>query len=121
MTPKTDILEVGVAVGRGTGPELADVFVKVLNQLAHHFRVQVEVHQSSRIYHSYHSLFSAGHDLQYIRDETTLDATHYEDFCKKLATQGTNVIFRTAFTAQSLYLVRQHWKLSKLSISIKKL
>ena len=114
MTPKTDILEVGVAIGRGTGPELADVFVKVLDQLARHFRVQVEVHRSSRIYHSYHSLFSAGHDLQYIRDDTTLDATHYEDFCKKLAAQGVNVIFRTAFTAQSLYLVRQHLEAVKV-------
>lgn len=114
MIPKTDILEVGVAVGRGTGPELADVFVKVLNQLARHFSVQVKVYQSSRIYHSYHSLFSAGYDLQHIRDETALDATHYEDFCRKQAAQGTNVIFRTAFTAQSLYLVRQHLEAVKV-------
>ena len=108
MLPKTNTLEVGVAVGRGTGPELADVFVKVLNQLAHHFGIKVQVHQSSRIYHSYQSLFSSGNDLQHIRDETTLDAMHYEDFCKKQAAQGTNIIFRTAFTAQSLYLVRQN-------------
>ncbi len=114
MIPKTDILEVGVAVGRGTGPELADVFVKALNQLARHFSVQVAVHRSLRIYHSYHSLFSGGHNLQYIRDETALDATHYEDFCRKQAAQGTNVIFRTAFTAQSLYLVRQHLEAIKV-------
>ncbi|CAD6577517.1 MAG: hypothetical protein ASARMPREDX12_008928 [Alectoria sarmentosa] len=114
MILKTDILEVGVAVGRGTGQELADVFVKVLNQLARHFSVQVQVHRSSRIYHSYQSLFSAGFDLQYIRDETALDATHYEDFCKRQAAQGTKVIFRTAFTAQSLYLVRQHLEAIKV-------
>lgn len=102
MTTKPEILEVGVAVGRGAGSELADVFINALNQLARHFSLQVKVQQSSRIYHSYQSLFSAGHDLQYIRDETT---THYEDFCRKRAAQGANVIFRTAFTAQSLYLV----------------
>ena len=112
--PKHETLEVGVAVGQGTGPELADVFVKALTQLGRHFNVQVEVHRSSRIYHSYHSLFSAGHGLQYIRDETTLDATHYEDFCKKQAAQGINVIFRTAFTAQSLYLVRQRLEAVKV-------
>lgn len=114
MIPQNDVLEVGVAVGRGTGPELADIFIEVLNKLARHFNVQVEVRRSSRIYHSYQSLFSAVHDLQYIRDETTLDATHYEDFCKKQAAQGTNAIFRTAFTAQSLYLVRQHLEAVKV-------
>lgn len=114
MTTKPEILEVGVAVGRGTGAELADVFINALNQLARHFSLQVKVQQSSRIYHSYQSLFSAGHDLQYIRDETDLDATHYEDFCRKRAAQGTNVIFRTAFTAQSLYLVRQHLEAVKV-------
>lgn len=114
MTTKSETLEVGVAVGRGTGSELADVFINALNQLARHFSLQVKVQQSSRIYHSYQSLFSAGHDLQYIRDETNLDATHYEDFCRKRAAQGTNVIFRTAFTAQSLYLVRQHLEAVKV-------
>ena len=114
MIPKTDNLTVGVAVGRGTGPELADVFIKVLNQLASHCGIQIDVHQSSRIYHSYQSLFSAGHDLQYIRDETARDAKHYEDFCKEQAARGTSVIFRTAFTAQSLYLVRQHLEAVKV-------
>lgn len=114
MIPQPDLLEVGVAVGQGTGPELADVFVEVLSQLARHFSLQIKVHRSSRIYHSYQSLFSAGAGLQHVRDETTLDASHYEDFCKKQAAQGTNVIFRTAFTAQSLYLVRQHLEAVKV-------
>lgn len=108
MPSKVDVLNVGVAVGRGTGPELADIFTKVLSELASHFKVQTQVHRSSRIYHSYQSLLSVGNDLQSIHDQTTLDARHYEDFCKEQAAQGTNVIFRTAFTAQSLYLVRQH-------------
>ena len=115
MTPKPDILKVGVAVGRGTGPELADVFIKVINELAHRFNVQVEIHQPSRIYHSYQSLFSGGHGLQYIRDETNLDAMHYEDFIRKQAAQGTNVIFRTAITAQSLYLVRERLEAVKVT------
>ena len=108
MPSKIDVLNVGVAVGQGTGPELADVFTKALSELAPHFKVQTQVHRSSRIYHSYQSLCSVGNDLEFIRDQTALDARHYEDFCKEQAAQGTNVIFRTAFTAQSLYLVRQH-------------
>ena len=108
MPSRVNVLNVGIAIGRGTGPELADVFTKVLSELACHFNVQTQVHRSSRIYHSYQSLLSVGNDLQSIHDQTTLDARHYEDFCKEQAAQGTNVIFRTAFTAQSLYLVRQH-------------
>ena len=114
MIPRTEHLMVGVAVGRGTGPELADVFIKVLNELATYFGIQIDIYRSSRIYHSYQSLFSAGNDLQYIRDETARDAKHYEDFVREQAAQGTNVIFRTAFTAQSLYLVRQHLEAVKV-------
>jgi isocitrate/isopropylmalate dehydrogenase len=114
MIPKPKVLEVGLAIGQGTCPELADVLAKTLKQLARLFNVQVRVHRSSRIYHSYHSLLSTGHDLRHIRNETAQDAAHYEDFCKKQAAQGLKVIFRTAFTAQSLYLVRQHLEAVKV-------
>lgn len=107
-------MEIGVAVGRGTGSELAGVFINALNRLAGHFSLQVKVHQSSRTYHSYQSLVSDGHDLRYICDETNLDARHYENFCRTCVAQGIKVIFRTAFTAQSLYLVRQHLKAVKV-------
>lgn len=116
MISKPEVLEVGLAIGQGTGLELADVFVKTLKQLARLFNVQVQVHRSSRIYHSYQSLFSAGHDLRHIRDETAQDAAHYEDFCKKQAAKGVKVIFRTAFTAQSLYLVRQNLEAVKVEL-----
>ena len=114
MTSDLKCMEVGLAIGRGTGPELGDVFVKALGRLAELHNVKTQIHQSPRIYHSYHSLFSSGSDFQNIKAETLQDAAHYEDFCKKQATQGTVVIFRTAFTAQSLYLVRQHLEAVKV-------
>ena len=108
MATKPKILQVGLAIGRGTGSELGDVFVKVLCYLALRFNLQIRLRRSSRIYHSYNSLFSQGYDFRRVRDETNRDAEHYEEFCNDQAKQDTTVIFRTAFTAQSLYLVRQH-------------
>ena len=114
MTSDLKCMEVGLAIGRGTGPELGGVFVKALGRLAELHNVKIRIHQSPRIYHSYHSLFSSGFDFQNIKAETLQDAAHYENFCKKQAAQGTVVIFRTAFTAQSLYLVRQHLEAVKV-------
>lgn len=42
------------------------------------------------------------------------DAAHYENFCREEARCGTRAIFRTAITAQSLYLVRQHLEAVKV-------
>ena len=107
-------LRVGLAVGRGTGSELADVFETVVLQLASRYSVDIELHRSSRIYHTYLSLLSACDSQEDIHNETIQDTAHYERFCEEEATQGTRVIFRTAITAESLYLVRQHLEAVKV-------
>ena len=114
MSTEKDMLKVGLAVGQGTGPELADVFVKVLDHLATQSGVKIKIQRSPRVYHSYHSLLSAGDTLDHIEKETMKDATHYEDFCKKQAGESVGVIFRTAITAQSLYRVRQNLEAIKI-------
>ena len=108
----TQTLKLGLAVGHGTGPELADVFERVITHLAKGTRVDVQFNRSSRVYHSYSSLLSTDksksektHEI--IADETMQDAMHYKSFCEEQALQGTCAIFRTAITAESLYLVRQ--------------
>lgn len=110
---KSRVLRVGLAVGQGTGPELADIFEKVLLQLAKPYAVQIELHRSSRVYHSYRSLLSKG-NREEMHAETMRDAEHYESFCKEEAGKGTRVIFRTAITAQPLYLVREHLEAIKV-------
>lgn len=109
----SSVLRIGLAVGRGTGPELADIFEEVILQLAKPYAIQIELHRSSRIYHSYSSLLSVD-DREGIYMETMRDAEHYEKFCKEEAGRGTRVIFRTAITAQPLYLVRQHLEAIKV-------
>ena len=107
-------LRVGLAVGQGTGPELADVFTRVVNLIAQRYQIRIKLNRSSRIYHSYHSLFSVGNGHETICRNTAQDALHYEEFCKRQFALGTRVIFRTAFTAQSLYLVREHLEAIKV-------
>lgn len=53
---------VGLAVGRGTGPELADVFERVLGTLTATRPAGVEVVRSPRLYHSYVSLRAERND-----------------------------------------------------------
>ena len=97
---------VGLAVGRGTGGELAAVFERVLGRLAQLHGVAVEIARSPRTYHSYASLRREG-GVARTRELTNRDAEHYERFCRERAAAGTTAVFRTAINAQSLYLVRQ--------------
>jgi tartrate dehydrogenase/decarboxylase/D-malate dehydrogenase len=104
---------VGLAVGRGTGPELADVFERVLTAIGARHGVHIDTVRSPRTYHSYFSLKAEG-GTDEIRRLTELDAEHYERFCRAQARRDTPVIFRTAINAQSLYLVRQRLQAVKV-------
>ena len=114
MTSGAGVLQVGLAIGQGTGPELADVFMKTLSRLGGFYQLQIELQTSPKVYHSYHSLFLGGNSKEHIHKETMQDAQHYEQFCKDQAARGTRVIFRTAITAQSLYLVRERLEAVKV-------
>lgn len=105
---------VGLAVGRGTGPEVADVFERVLTTLTAGHPHGVSIERSPRLYHSYVSL--RGEDVARIRALTAEDADHYEAFCRTRAERGTEAIFRTAINAQSLYLVRERLRAVKVDL-----
>ncbi|MFJ5094114.1 isocitrate/isopropylmalate family dehydrogenase [Streptomyces sp. NPDC088557] len=106
---------VGLAVGRGTGPELADVFERVLRALTSGLPLGAEIVRSPRLYHSYVSL-RAEPDTARVRELTARDAEHYERFCRELAGSGVPAVFRTAINAQSLYLVRQRLRAVKVDL-----
>jgi tartrate dehydrogenase/decarboxylase/D-malate dehydrogenase len=103
---------VGLAVGRGTGAQVAAVFEQVLDRFARLYGRRVAVRRSPRMYHSYVSLRSstARRDagaVEQIRRMTRQDADHYEEFLCEQASAGVGAVFRTAVNAQTLYLVRQ--------------
>ncbi|WP_019631556.1 isocitrate/isopropylmalate family dehydrogenase [Actinomadura atramentaria] len=106
---------IGLAVGRGTGPELAAVFERVLAGIADVFSVDVGVLRSDRVYHSYASL-DTGVGIERVREITRDDADHYTEFCRTLAARGTTAVFRTAINAQSLYLVRRRLQAVKFDV-----
>ncbi|APU15556.1 MULTISPECIES: isocitrate/isopropylmalate family dehydrogenase [Actinoalloteichus] len=106
---------IGLAVGRGTGPELADVFERTVQNIGQLYSTTAVITRSPRIYHSYFSLLPEG-DLERIRQLTEEDAAHYEQFCRDQAVSGTSAIFRTAMNAQSLYLVRQRLRAVKVDV-----
>lgn len=116
---------IGLAVGRGTGAQVADVFEEAVGRFAELYGRRVAVRRSPRVYESYVSLRSAAttraagpagvtagdvRDLgavDFIRRLTRQDAEHYEGFLRETAAAGVPVVFRTAINAQTLYLVRQ--------------
>ncbi|WP_380283051.1 isocitrate/isopropylmalate family dehydrogenase [Kitasatospora purpeofusca] len=105
---------VGLAVGRGTGAELATVFERALHRIATAHGAEIEIVKSPRTYHSYVSLREEVADTERIRRLTEEDAGHYERFCRDRARSGTTAVFRTAVNAQSLYLVRQRLQAVKV-------
>ncbi|MFE9252034.1 isocitrate/isopropylmalate family dehydrogenase [Streptomyces sp. NPDC007088] len=119
---------VGLAVGRGTGAEVAAVFERVLGRFAELYGTEVTVARSPRVYHSYvslkdvalkdASLGSAGGGgrggIDEVRALTREDADHYEQFIRARAAAGGRVVFRTAINAQTLYLVRQRLRAVKV-------
>ncbi|MFJ5921345.1 isocitrate/isopropylmalate family dehydrogenase [Kitasatospora sp. NPDC092948] len=98
---------IALAVGRGTGPDLAPVFERVLRRITRLHGVEAELVRSPRLYHSYVSLRAEYADTAEITRLTAQDAAHYEQFCREQAAAGVRAVFRTAINAQSLYLVRQ--------------
>ena len=84
-------MKVALAVGGGTGPELAEVFERTLSALG-----GAELLRSTRLYATYSTAELARED-----------AEHYERFLLEARAQGCAAVFRTAFNAQSLYLVRE--------------
>jgi isocitrate/isopropylmalate dehydrogenase len=106
---------IGLAVGRGTGPELAAVFERVLAGITGRYPVGAEVVHSEMAYHSYASL-NTGIGLERVRELTRIDADHYTEFCRTQAALGTTAVFRTAINAQSLYLVRRRLQSVKVDL-----
>ncbi|RAL08851.1 Isochorismatase hydrolase [Aspergillus homomorphus CBS 101889] len=105
MSPMSSIL-VGLAVGAGTGPELAEVFEQVIHALAAPYGTKVDFFRSTRIYNSYSSLLAVN-ETDAVTEETRQDTIHYRQFCEEAAARGVRAIFRTSISAQALYLVRE--------------
>src|SRR5262245_50837858 len=100
-------MKVGLAVGLGTGPELAQVFQRALESLARHHGVEIELVTSPRRYQTYVRHLAERTSAAQVARLADEDARHYERFVVDLHAAGGRVVFRTAINAQPLYRVRE--------------
>lgn len=98
-------LLIALAIGNGTGPELTAIFEQVTRSLAAPYDLTINFIRSPRIYHSYFSIITVN-GTNAVTDDTIKDANHYQQFCQDVVAKGACAIFRTAVSAQALYLVR---------------
>ena len=100
-------MKVGLAVGLGTGPELAEVFRSALDAFARPHGVRPELVDSQHRYQTFVGQLAqrtAAAEVARLADE---DAQHYERFLSDFHAAGGRVVFRTAINAQPLYRVRE--------------
>jgi nicotinamidase-related amidase/isocitrate/isopropylmalate dehydrogenase len=101
------MLKVGLAVGLGTGPELAEIFTRSLRALTGAHGRRVDLVTSDRRYATYVGQLAARAPARDVARSATEDAEHYERFLADLHRAGGRVAFRTAINAQPLYRVRE--------------
>jgi nicotinamidase-related amidase/isocitrate/isopropylmalate dehydrogenase len=106
-SPAATRLAVGLAVGEGTGPELALAFESAIAALGAASGVAVEIVRSAHVFRTFGALAAGGADRREIERASEHDAGAYEAFLRDLAARGCGVAFRTAFNAQPLYEVRE--------------
>ena len=101
------MMKVGLAVGMGTGPELALIFERALHTLAARRRVPVQLVTSEHRYQTFVGHLATRTPAQEVARMASEDAEHYERFLVDLHAGGGRVVFRTAINAQPLYRVRE--------------
>jgi tartrate dehydrogenase/decarboxylase/D-malate dehydrogenase len=112
MHDKRRALKVGLAVGGGTGPELAEVFERTLARMTDAHGAAFEIVRSARCYRTYVDV--AIQTPAAAAAAAAEDARAYEDFLLELARKDVPAVFRTAFNAESIYLARERLRSVKI-------
>ena len=98
-------MKIGLAIGGGTGPELADVFELTMACFAEVHRATFEIVRGSHLYRTYFDV--AGNTPWAAATAAALDARAYEEFLLEIAGKDVRAVFRTAFNAESIYMARE--------------
>lgn len=98
---------IGLAVGDGTGEELALVFRRAVERLGAVHRRSVEIATCPRRFSTYGTVAAEDLSPTDVANLAERDAVAYAEWLRSRFKAGTRVVFRTAFNAQSLYLVRE--------------
>ena len=109
-------LGIGLAVGEGTGPELAAVFEEAVAALAPALGLTARVVRSPHLYRTFTALVAGSPTTREVEAICDTDARVYEDFLRELHAAGCRVVFRTAFNAQPLYELRERLTCVKIEV-----
>jgi isocitrate/isopropylmalate dehydrogenase len=112
MASKRGAIPVGLAVGGGTGPELASVFERALSRLGEAHGARFEIVRDNRRYRTFFEV--AELSAAAAARAAAQDAAAYEAFLLGLARRGVQAAFRTAFNAQTIYAVREQLRAVKI-------
>jgi tartrate dehydrogenase/decarboxylase / D-malate dehydrogenase len=105
------VLKIGLAVGGGTGPEIAAAFECALTALSSDGHQLI---RSPRLYATYAEVAHDRASAQAAARVAAEDAAEYERFLLGLPRLGCRLLFRTAFNAQSLYAARERLLAAKV-------
>ena len=95
---------IGLIIGSGTGPELADVFKQSMDRISRLVGKPVEIVECEHQFHSYYQ--TAGWTPARIEAAVKDDVRRLEAFYQAHYGNGGRAIFRTAFNAETLYRFR---------------
>ncbi len=105
---------IGLAIGEGTGPELAAIFERALGAFADAAQVHVHIDKAPTLYRSFGGVIAAGLSAAEVAQSSDEDAATYIDYLHGLVARGGRAVFRTAFNAQPLYVVRERLRCAKV-------
>ncbi|MEW6364330.1 MAG: isochorismatase family protein [Acidobacteriota bacterium] len=114
--PQVSPFLIGLAVGEGTGPELALVFRRAVEVLAAAFGIDAKIIACPQRLRTFGALMKRGlptSEVVLIKDE---DCIRYEGFLRDVYGEGCRVVFRTAINAESLYQVRERLRGVKMEV-----
>jgi isocitrate/isopropylmalate dehydrogenase len=100
-------VRIGLAVGDGTGEELARVFRRTVTRLTDVHRGRVDVYTCPRRLGTYGGLANSDLSPAAAARLAGDDAEAYAEWLREVFRAGTRAVFRTAFNAQAVYSVRE--------------
>lgn len=103
--------KIGLVVGGGTGPEVAEVFRDTLDFLARRHGLALEVVKCGHQPKTYFEL--RRHPHSDIEDNVREDVAKLEAYYRDVAAHDIRCVFRTAINAEALYILRRKLKAIK--------
>ncbi len=98
---------IGLAIGEGTGPELASVFQHAVGVLAAIYGVDVKVITCPRRFRTFSASIDPSLPTAHVVSVKDDDCFQYMEFLRDVYGEGCRTVFRTAINAETLYQVRE--------------